>query len=79
MANVEKEILRQLCKYAEMVNVEFTELEYRIRILQATIMSKPEFQTPYNLAVAETKERTHPQGLGKQLSAVQQAIERLPN
>ena len=61
MAKEQKEILRMFVRYAEMVNAQFGEMDYRIRILEAAMATDPHLTT-YNHAVRNAKRREFPPG-----------------
>jgi hypothetical protein len=78
MPNAEKEMLLMICKYAEMVNARIGELFYRVKIAEATLQANPQFLQAYKEAVGETSQPLL-LGLPRQLAALQQAVERLPD
>lgn len=79
MSNQEKLVLRLLAKYAEMVNAQFTELDHRIRVLETS--SDPErLKTgDYNIPIVDAKRPAFPPVLPRQLQAILEAIEKLPD
>jgi hypothetical protein len=50
MAKEQKEILRMFVRYAEMVNAQFGEMDYRVRILETAMAADPHLAT-FNQAV----------------------------
>ena len=78
MAKEQKEILRMFLRYAEMVNAQFGEMDYRLRILEAAMAADPHLPT-YNQAVRDAKRREFPLGLPRHLSAIRDAVEMLPD
>ncbi len=76
MANQEKEILLTLCKYCEMVNAHLTEVGHRLAILEVAMRSNPDTKKAIDSAFREAKS-PYIQGLPRQLSALQAAVEKL--
>jgi hypothetical protein len=77
MANTQKQILLGFAKYAEIVNAHLKEMHDKIEILEAMVRNRPELVLAYNQALQEKRKLFSP-GPQTQLSAVQQAIQRLP-
>ncbi len=79
MSNTEKEILQGFKIYAKMVNAHFVELETRIRTLEAAMEKNPQLLTAYNQAVRAEKRLSSAPTLTTQLSAIEEAIDKLPD
>jgi len=73
----EKDLLNMAVKYFEMLHGQLTDIDVRLRVLEKTVASVPELQTANGLAKAEVKTSESPASLTKQLSAIQQAVQRL--
>ena len=50
MAKEQKEFLRMFVRYAEMVNAQLGEMDYRLRILEATMAADPQRSATANAA-----------------------------
>jgi hypothetical protein len=65
-------------RYAEMVNAQFGEMDYRVRILETAMAADPHLAT-FNQAVRDAKRREFPLGLPRQVSAIREVVEMLPD
>jgi len=72
----QKDALLGLAKYMELANAQFTDLLYRVKIVETALQANPQLLEAYNRAVKDTK-RPPLQGLPIQLRAIEQAIGRL--
>ena len=79
MAYQEKLILQLLCKYAEMVNAQFNDLDHRLQIAEMTLAEHPDVFQTYQHTLRAMPKREFPPGLPRQLEAVKQAVDRLPD
>lgn len=79
MANLQKELLRGLAQYAEIVNSHLKEFHERLELIEAAIRKHPQMMDAYNQAVREKNSKVFSPGPNVQLRAIQQAIERLPD
>jgi hypothetical protein len=68
MAKEQKEILRMFLRYAEMVNAQFGEMDYRLRILEAAMAADPHLTT-YSQAVRDAKRREFPLAIARSATA----------
>ena len=77
MSRQEKDALRMVITYAEMVNGLFADLTHRVRILEGVMLKNPQLVAEFQQSAKETKRADIP-GLPRQLSALRQVVERLP-
>lgn len=74
--NQEKQILRALAKYAEMLNAHLAESLHRVRILEEVMLKHPQLFPTFQQAARDTKQTEIP-GLQRQLAALRETIEKL--
>lgn len=78
MPSKEKEILRLLETYFSLLHGQLEDLLYRVKIAETALQANPVFLAAYNQAVKDTHRPMLP-ALPRQFSAIQQAIQRLPD
>jgi hypothetical protein len=76
MPSQQKMILQMLCKYAEIVNLQFDDVLHRLKVAENCLQTNPDLLAAYKKAATDTK-RVSPPGLHTQLSALRSEVEKM--